>query len=150
MPAVRRGSAYLADNGSPWQWPWFPWILFGMLGFCVSLRAYYLCVSLHFVGASNSIFAPYFLVPLGLAASLLLLEAGLVIGSQHVVRWALCVPVLLVLMAAIGHRSDPVYQGFLTLFEHKLEQRHSSLLCGLWLLSTCWRLSAPLRRRIIR
>src|SRR5262249_22527630 len=50
MPAVRRGPSYVADNGSPWQWPWFPWVLFGTLGFCVSLRAYYLCVSLHFVG----------------------------------------------------------------------------------------------------
>ena len=32
-PAIRRGPADLGDNGSPWPWPWYPWTLFGMLGF---------------------------------------------------------------------------------------------------------------------
>jgi hypothetical protein len=140
IPAVRRGPAYVADNGSPWPWPWFPWVLFGMLGFCVSLRAYYLCVSLHFVGASNSIFAPYFLVPLGLAAILLLLEAGLVIGSQRVVRWAIFLPLSLILMASIGHDSDPVYQGFLTLFEQRFGA--TPLVVTLWLAAAFYLLAA--------
>jgi hypothetical protein len=140
LPAVRRGPAYVAGNGSPWPWPWFPWVLFGMIGFCISLRAYYLCVSLHFVGATNSIFAPYFLVPLGLAAILLLLEAGLVLGSQRVVRWALGLPLLVVFMASIGRPWDPVYESFLSLFEHRFGA--TPLVVTLWLVAAFYLLAA--------
>ncbi|REK19116.1 MAG: hypothetical protein DWQ37_01615 [Planctomycetota bacterium] len=120
IPAVQRGPAYVDQNGSPWQWPWYPWVLFGTLGFCVSLRAYYLCVSLHFVGASQTIFAPYFLVPLGLAALVLLLEAALVVGSRRAMHWALGLAPGLVLMALVGHGSDLVFQDFLRSFEQTL------------------------------
>jgi hypothetical protein len=143
LPAVRRGAAYVSNNGSPWPWPWFPWVLFGMLGFCVSLRAYYLCQSLHFVGNSHSIFAPYFLVPLGLAAILLLLEAGLVGGSELVVRWAVSAPLALVIMTLVGHRSDAVYRSFLTQFQEVL--RGTPLCVTLWIVAGFYLLAA-LRR----
>jgi hypothetical protein len=133
LPAVRRGPAYAAENGSPWRWPWFPWVLFGTLGFCVSLRAYYLCVSLHFVGAANSIFAPYFLVPLGLAAIVLLLEAGLTVRSPRLVNLALFLPLLLLAMASFGRASDPVFQSFLAQFEQALGG--TPLIVTLWLVA---------------
>src|SRR5215211_4636391 len=120
LPAVRRGPAYVENNGSPWPWPWFPWVLFGMLGFCVSLRAYYLCLSLHFVGASSSIFAPYFLVPLGLAAIVLMFEAGFASGSSRVVGWALQAPLALVVLAVIGRPHDVMYRTFLAQFQQTL------------------------------
>ncbi len=78
LPAIRRGPQYVCDNGSPWKWPWYPWTLFGVLGFGVCVRAYYLCVSFHFVGVPQTIFAPYFLVPFLWVVALLLLELGLV------------------------------------------------------------------------
>ncbi len=39
LPAVRSGPNYVSNNGSPWRWPWYPWILFGVLGFGVCARA---------------------------------------------------------------------------------------------------------------
>ncbi len=45
LPAVRRGTDYVRNNGTPWSWPWFPWTVFAVLGFAVCLRAYYLCES---------------------------------------------------------------------------------------------------------
>ena len=47
LPAIRRGPDYVSNNGSPWRWPWYPWILFGVLGFGVCARAYYLCYTFH-------------------------------------------------------------------------------------------------------
>ncbi len=118
LPAVRRGQGYVRANGSPWPWPWFPWVLFGMLGLCASLRAYYLCLSLHFVGHSNSIFGGYFLVPLLLATAILLLEAGIRTGSSRALRLASVLPVAMIGLAAVGRSGDVVYERFLQLFQH--------------------------------
>ena len=75
VPAIRRGPAYVAENGSPWRWPLYPWVLFGMLGVCVCLRAFYLCVSFHPILGTESIFGPYFLIPFLIAVNILLIEA---------------------------------------------------------------------------
>lgn len=121
LPAVRRGPSYLAGNGSPWPWPLYPWVLFGLLAAAVAARSSYLCVSFHFVQRTlqeptNSIFGPYFLVPFLLALNLLLLEAGLVARSRRLQRAALVVPFGLIVLATLGHRSDFVYRGFLETF----------------------------------
>jgi hypothetical protein len=116
VPAVRRGPGYVAGNGSPWRYPLFPWVLFGLLGAAVCGRAFYLCISFHFVGKSDSIFGPYFLVPFLLAAALLLLEAGVVSRGRGTQRAVLVALPGLVMLSAFGHRPDPVYQGFLTVF----------------------------------
>lgn len=121
LPAVRRGSRYVAGNGSPWIWPLYPWALFGLLALAVCARASYLCVSFHFVDrtpqeTANSIFAPYFLIPFLFALNLLLLEAGLVARSRGTLKTALVVPLGLLVLAMLGYRDEPVYQRFLTLF----------------------------------
>jgi hypothetical protein len=120
LPAVRRGESYVQGNGSPWPWPWFPWVLFGMLGFCAALRAYYLCLSLHFVGHSNSIFGGYFLVPLLLAAAILLLEAGIRTGSSRALRLSSILPVVMIGLATLGRHGDGVYDHFRDEFQHAL------------------------------
>ena len=120
IPAIRRGGAYLKGNGSPWRWPLYPWSLFFFLGLGVCGRAYYLCVSLHNVEGFSSIFGPYFLVPFGFAIALLLLEAGLTSRREGVTRFALMMPLALVTLAMIGHRTDPVYERFLALFQQGL------------------------------
>lgn len=116
LPAVRRGANYVRGNGSPWAWPWYPWVMFGLLAACAALRSYYMCLSLHFVGYANSIFGPYFLVPLVLAIGLLLMEEGIVSRRAAAQRWGLAMPAVALLLAGIGHRDDPVYSGFLTIF----------------------------------
>ena len=119
-PAVRRGSAYTAGNGTPWPWPLFPWTLFTVLGFGIAARSFYLCVSLHFVLGSGTIFGWYFLIPLLLAVNVLLLEMAIV-GRNSVLRqFTLLAPLALVYLAMYDHARDFVYSGFLALFANAL------------------------------
>lgn len=120
VPAVRRGAAYLAKNGSPWRYPLYPWVLFGLLAAAVCGRAYYLCISFHFVAPSLSIFGPFFLVPILFALDVLLLEAGLTSGNRYVQCTALLALPTLVALALVGQRPDPVYWGFQALFVNGL------------------------------
>lgn len=123
LPAIRRGPDYVRDNGSPWRWPLYPWALFVFLGFGVAARAFLLCWSMQHVERTvpeRTIFGPYFLVPFGLAIAVLLLEIGLVKRSRAVLRIALTLPMGLAVLAMVGHRPDPLYQGFLDVFRARL------------------------------
>jgi hypothetical protein len=114
LPALRRGQAYLQDNGSPWPWPLYPWSLFAILAVAVPGRALLMCWSLHLQEAARFdrvIFGPYFLVPFGFALAILLLEMGLTLPRRAVLATALAVPLLLVALASIGHNpADPLYR----------------------------------------
>lgn len=121
LPAIRRGPDYVSSNGSPWKWPWYPWILFGVLGFGVCVRAYYLCFTLHGVVGFQSIFGLYFLVPFLFAANVLLLEAGLVSRRKGVIRSALLLPIGLVALAMTASPADAADLGFLSLFRSTLQ-----------------------------
>jgi len=46
LPAIRRGPDYVRANGSPWRWPLYPWVLFGLLACAVPARAFLLCWSM--------------------------------------------------------------------------------------------------------
>jgi hypothetical protein len=121
LPAIRRGPSYAEKNGSPWRWPLFPWVLFGLLGGAACARSYSLCVSFHFVMKDQTIFGPYFLVPLLLPGAFLLFELGRSARDQAAGRvattLALLAPIGLLGLAMIGHdRPDPVYQSFLSHF----------------------------------
>jgi hypothetical protein len=123
LPAIRKGPELVGDNGSPWRWPLYPWTLFGLLAFAVPARAFFLCWSMDVLtGADRNslIFGGYFLVPFGLALAVLLLEIGIVSKRPLVTRLALGLPVALVALAALGHRSDPIYRGFLEDFTSRL------------------------------
>jgi hypothetical protein len=128
IPAVRRGPAYVRANGSPWTWPLYPWVLFGVLGFGVCARSYYLCLSAQYSSAPgsnydsllSSIFGPYFLVPFLLGVIVLMLETGLVTRNKTLTNLALLAPAGLVALALVGHQHDFVYRKFLGLFEAKL------------------------------
>jgi hypothetical protein len=120
IPAVRRRPAYANDNLSPWRWPLFPWVLFGMLWFCVCLRAYYLCISLHFVGYSSTIFGWYFLTPMLLAAAFLFIEAGKVTNTIGPTRLGMALPLIGVVISGFDHSRDQVYGDFLRLYTQTL------------------------------
>jgi len=116
VPAARRGAAFVAGNGSPWRWPLYPWSLFVVMAGGLGVRCYSLCVSFHYVGGSRTIFGPYFLVPIGLASSLVWLEIGIASRRRGVMVAAAGVPLLLAGMAMTGHRYEAVYMHFLDLF----------------------------------
>ena len=118
LPGVRRGSRYTANNGSPWAWPLYPWVLFGMLGAAVPVRAMLLCFSLDPLmddDRSLSIFAPYFLAPFALAVAIVLLELGIVSARRGAIVAALALPALVAGLTLIRYHSDPINLGFRTL-----------------------------------
>ncbi len=111
-PAVRRGAEYVRDNGSPWPWPLYPWSLWVILALCVAGRAYYLCLSYHFVAQGATIFGPYFLLPLCWCLCGLWMT-GALRGRRHGVASALLLaPIVWSILAAL-HRSDQIYASFL-------------------------------------
>ncbi len=120
VPAARGGAAYVAKNGSPWQWPLYPWSLFFVIAGGVGVRCYSLCVSFHYVNGSQTIFGPYFLVPIGLALSVVWLEIGIAAQRRGVMVAASAMPLLLAYLATTGHRYEPVYLHFLHLFRQTL------------------------------
>lgn len=123
LPAVRRGPGYLRDNGSPWPWPWYPWALFVFLGFAVLARSFLLCWSMQHVERSvpeRLIFGPYFFAPFLLAVGVVVLEAGLTVGSRGVSRAGLALPAVAALLSAVGHRGDDLYQEFFHEFTTRL------------------------------
>jgi hypothetical protein len=125
LPAIRRGPDYVRDNGSPWRWPLYPWVLFGLLGLAVPARAFLLCWSMHLLEAGDHdrlVFGPFFLVPFGLAVAVLLLEIGLVARRRAVLGTALALPAVLIVLTVAGHRDDPIYREFLALFAARFDE----------------------------
>lgn len=122
LPAVRRGPGYVAVNGSPWAWPFYPWSVFVFLAVAVAGRSFLLCRSFHLLGGLNTdvIFAPYFLAPFGLCLAVVLLELGLVAGSRATTSVALAVPALLAVTASVGIGDAPVTREFLGHFTERL------------------------------
>jgi hypothetical protein len=123
LPAIRRGPEYVRANGSPWRWPLYPWVVFGLLGLAVPARAFLLCWSMHYIDPPDNnslIFGPYFLVPFGLALTVLVLEIGHVARNRGALATAMVIPVGLIVLAMVGHRPDRLYQHFLETFTSRL------------------------------
>ena len=123
LPAIRGGRTLVRDNGSPWPWAWYPWTLFGVLGFAVMARLALLCWSMQHLalGAVEPyIFGPYFVTPFLLVVAILLLELGLVEGNMTVRLTAMALPTIVTILAAVGHRPEAVYQQFLARFTDRL------------------------------
>ena len=99
LPAVLRGPAFVADNGTPWRWPLFPLTLFAVLTLGVVGRAYYLCYSFDSAPDGESIFGVYFLMPLAWSVSLLVLAALQRHGSPRAATLSLLLPVTWTLLA---------------------------------------------------
>ncbi|MBX3437388.1 MAG: hypothetical protein KF861_07865 [Planctomycetaceae bacterium] len=124
VPAVRGGAAYASGSGTPWPWPLFPWITFGVIVAAVALRTFALAMTFGPEGpiwvpkssglaiSFETMWGPYFLIPLAFSVLLLVLEGGLVAGNQRLVRHVLlAVPFLLLLAVPIS--GGPVFRGFL-------------------------------------
>jgi hypothetical protein len=124
LPAVRGGPRYVAANGTPWPWPWFPGTAFGVIAAAVGLRSYALTMTFGLNGpiwrkfpggraiVFDTIWGPYYLVPLALAILILLLEVGLVLGNRRIVERVMrAAPCLLLLSFPWG--GGPVFLGFL-------------------------------------
>jgi hypothetical protein len=124
IPAIGRGPQYVAETGTPWRWPWFPWSLFGFLMICLGFRAYALSLSFDPVLTQNlnqamrleSAFGLYYLVPLLLAIGLLLLESGIAGKNRRIQNLALLIPAFCVILSIPGHGGSAPYADFLHRF----------------------------------
>ncbi|MBX9788878.1 MAG: hypothetical protein K2Y37_08165 [Pirellulales bacterium] len=98
-PAVRLGPWYVRANGTPWDWPLYPGVLFGLLAFGAGVRAHCLTISFDLVPGSSGIFDWYFVVPVLLACAVLLLEASVASRNLLACHVAIAAPALLVYLA---------------------------------------------------
>ncbi len=143
-PAVRGGARYVAENGTPWSWPLFPGAAFGVIAGAVGLRSYALTMTFGLDGSIwkkypggrsivfDTIWGPYFLVPLAFAILVIFLEVGLVSGNRRIVRRATnFAPLMLIL--ALPWTDGKVFREFFGVFV-------TTVGSPLWW--TCWLLLA--------
>lgn len=111
LPAIRRGKDAVANNGSPWPWPYYPWSIFffmliGMIG-----RSYLLTISFQMDQGMQSTFALFYLVPIAMAVILLLFEGALKAGYKDTTN-LLCVSLLAVFVASSVRGFSPIALSF--------------------------------------
>jgi hypothetical protein len=121
-PKVRRGPSAVADNGTPWRWPMYPWTAPVVMSACLVGRSFSLCLT--FDGAPlldadaayqgwQSIWGAEFAAPVVFAAGLLLLEGGIVARRRGLQWLGLALPVLAFALCAVGGTMNPARQAFL-------------------------------------
>ncbi|MGI9470858.1 MAG: hypothetical protein ACR2NZ_04965 [Rubripirellula sp.] len=101
IPAVRRGHAFVRNNGTPWRWPLYPLSLFAILIIMASIRSHAIWMSFGFLGAPVR-FEPFLLLPIGLAVLVLLVESEHPYRRRGRTYLAMLVAPLL-LLCGIGH-----------------------------------------------
>jgi hypothetical protein len=101
MPAARLRGENVINNGTPWEWPLYPWSLFVLLGVGVLLRAYAMSMSFDPTKGLTSGFQLYVVVPLLLSWHLLWTE-----GADYAKPWrklfAVVAPLALFALALPG------------------------------------------------
>ncbi len=125
-PAVRKGSGYIKNSGTPWNWPWFPWITFGIFAALISFRSYLLCMAFGPDGPVwkvhksrvaidfDSIWGVYFLIPICLVFLFLVLEYAYQTKNNKLANKTLYYLPLLLLMSftpGFGEVSRRFYQS---------------------------------------
>ncbi len=91
-PAARFDDGREGPNGTPWRWPLYPWSLFTILLVAVGLRSYSLGMTFEAGRGLASSFSSWFLVPLMLAAAIMLLELSMTAGNRFARTIALAMP----------------------------------------------------------
>lgn len=145
LPAARGGRAYTADNGTPWPWPWFPWTAFGIITAAIAFRSYVLSMTFGLTGpiwqyssggktiVFDTIWGPYFLVPLAMAVLLLLLEASIASGNRTQSMRVLAGAPFVLALALPNPLGGAVYRDFLATVT---ETVGSPLWITVWLLTS--------------
>ncbi|MFO1096047.1 MAG: hypothetical protein U0992_22490 [Planctomycetaceae bacterium] len=128
-PAARRGPAYVADNGTPWGWPMFPWSVFAIIAVAIALRTFALAMTFGPAGriwvpssdrglliSFDTMWGPYFLVPPAFAIFILLLEGSVATGNRMLQQRLMWLAPIVLLALSIPMSDAPVARGFLDRF----------------------------------
>lgn len=76
LPAARTRADEEPASGTPWRWPMYPWSLFVFLTLGFAIRSWWVTISFETARGEDPCFRPFFLLPIVLAWSALLLEMG--------------------------------------------------------------------------
>ena len=96
IPAVRKGASLVAKNGTPWEWPFFPFAPFVLLIVGLCGRSALLAMAFDPSMGSGSIFGGYFLVPILFACFVVLVEIGFQEKKTSVQLLGLCLFLFLI------------------------------------------------------
>lgn len=102
-PAVLRGSARLRDNGTPWNWPLYPWCLFIVIAAAGAFRCRILTESFDPTPGMAVTFGSFYLLPILLTVVWLVVETGIVENRRSLIVGALWSSLLLLFLAMPGH-----------------------------------------------
>ena len=102
LPAARTRREDEPATGTPWRWPFFPWSLFVYLTIGLAIRSWWLAFSFEPAKENDDYFQPYFLLPLLLAWSALVLEMGLARRRQGAIACGLALPLVSLVLSFIG------------------------------------------------
>lgn len=131
LPAARRSARREPASGTPWRWPYYPWSLFVFLTVGVGIRAWWLTVAFQWTEGQDCIFQPYFLAPLVLAWSALVLEMGMARHNKFASAAGLCLPLLTLLTAFPGHPTDGAQVDFARQLTHTIGSPAQVVIGGL-------------------
>ncbi|MCO8124459.1 DUF3488 domain-containing protein [Stieleria sp. TO1_6] len=104
IPALRRGTASIEGNGTPWSWPLYPLSAFIVLLVLAGIRAHAIWMAFGFYGTAGR-FEPFLLLPMAAAVAILIAETGLGLGKRSLQHVALYGAPLLLLCGLSNHGS---------------------------------------------
>lgn len=96
IPALRRGTESIRDNGTPWSWPLYPVSAFVVLLVLAGIRSHAIWMSFGFYGTAGK-FEPFLLLPILAAVLVVIAETGLGLKRRDLQSMAFCATPLLLL-----------------------------------------------------
>jgi hypothetical protein len=117
VPAARRQSCDVADNGTPWGWPLYPWTALVLLGGAGVLRSVAMSMSFDNSLGFRAGLQAYAFIPLGFAWLVLWVEGTSQNGRARESVRAFAIPFVLIWLALPGIGGSPAQTQYLSLLE---------------------------------
>lgn len=95
--AIKKGKDSIKENGTPWQFPFFPMPLFIPTALCIVARMYYLCISYVPENGMDNPFGIWMLTPFLLTIGILCMTLNRSIKNKKLEKFCLYLPALLML-----------------------------------------------------
>lgn len=120
LPAAKKRNRGLQHNGTPWNWPWYPWTLFVVLGIGFGIRTLTITYSFDPTKGFTSGYQAYFLIPWLLAILLIWSECST--HRQDSRPWwrFVVLPLGLLVLAIPGQPNSHVQANYLALLQESV------------------------------